>query len=461
MEDIIFGNLIQNEKYSRSVLPHLKDDYFDVNHSLFLNIINTIFNEYNIIPNEKTAQQTLDDLVKSGNLKSEEIYASTQTLIKESYHYDSVEDLNWLIDKTEQFCNDQAVRNAVLGSVDIIQGDDQDTPVSAIPAMLQEAINVSFDNSVGHSYGDDAGARYDRYSDKSIQLPVDIDLLNEITDGGFPLKALVVAMGGPGTGKSLHLCHLAASLYKSGRNVLYISLEMSEEKIAERIDANLLNIDIKEVKHLGKDLFLKKVNKIKKSTSGRLVIKDYPTSTAHVGHFRSLLHDLKTKQDFVPIAIMVDYINICTSSRLKYGNDSYTYIKAIAEELRGLASEFNVCLFTATQTNRDGFGNSDVDLTNTSESFGLPATADMMYALIVNEVLDQQNQMMIKQLKNRYNDITDPRTKTFLIGINKSKMQLYNVEHQAQDDIGAHHAQKLTPDDSIPASSLVTTGFKF
>jgi len=462
MESIIFGNLVNNEAYARSVIPHLNKEWFDPQHALFLTMFDTVMNDYNIIPNEQTLSHTLDELVASNQLQSEEIYTSTKQSIRDAFAYDSREDLKWLIDNTEKFCNEKAVFNAVLGSVDIIQGKDKKTLVTAIPQLLQDAINVSFDNSVGHSYEDDVDARYEFYHQTMSQLPVDIEMLNVITDGGFPLKSLIIVMGGTGTGKTLHLCHLAASLYKMGRNVLYISMEMPDYKIAERIDANLLNIDIKDVKTLSKDMFADKVNKIKKGTSGRLVIKDYPTSTAHAGHFRALLNELKTKKDFKPDAIMVDYINICASSRMKYSNDSYSYVKSIAEELRGLASEFNCALFSATQTNRDGFGNSDVDLTNTSESFGLPATADMMYALITNEVLEQQNQVLIKQLKNRYADIANPKTKQFLLGINRSKMQLYNVEQSAQSDVGHKQNQDTGPLNKFGKNEKTnTSGFKF
>lgn len=455
MQEIIFGNLLKNEDYMRAALPYLKSEYFEPEYSIVLKLMNDLVDQYNMQPNRQTMQHTLNKLVEDNILKSEQLYNKASSVIKQSFEYPSEEKLNWLIDQTEKYCNEKAVYNAVLQSVDVINGEDKETPVTAIPQILQEAINVSFDNSVGHSYEDDVEDRYEFYHQKMSQLPIDIDMFNTITDGGFPLKSLIIAMGGTGTGKTLHMCHIAASLFKSGKNVLYISMEMAAEKIAERIDANLLNIDIQDIKHLSKDMLTSKVNKIKKGTSGRLVIKDYPTSTAHAGHFRALINELRTKKDFVPDAIVIDYLNICACQRMKYSADTYSYIKAIAEELRGLASEFNVALFSATQTNRDGFGSSDVDLTNTSESFGLPATADVMYALISNEVLQQQNQIMIKQLKNRYSDISNPKTRQFTIGINPSKMQLYNLEDQAQDDIGMKPTAP-TP----PASTLLNESNK-
>jgi archaellum biogenesis ATPase FlaH len=378
-------------------------------------------NKYNKLP---TAETLLIELDTSSN------YEEAKTLLKADV--DAVEK-DWLVDRTEGWCQDRALHLAVMDSIEIINGTHKELSKDAMPDLLTKALAVTFDSSVGHDYIDDAEGRFEFYNATEERIPYDLTYFNQITKGGLPRKSLSVILAGTGVGKSLFMCHQAAAAMSMGKNVLYITCEMAEEKIAERIDANLLNVDIAKLDTLEHDNFINKVNKISTKTQGKIIIKEYPTATAHTGHFRALLSEIKLKRKMVPDIIFIDYLNICASARMKgMGGsiNSYTYIKSIAEEIRGLAVEFNVPIVTATQVNREGFDSSDVDLTNTSESFGLPATADLMFALISNEELEGLNQIMVKQLKNRYNDIG--LNKRFVIGVDRAKMRLFDVEERAQ-----------------------------
>jgi archaellum biogenesis ATPase FlaH len=360
-------------------------------------------------------------------------------------------DTEYLIIETEKWCKDRAVYLAIMDSIGIIDGKDPEKTEGAIPEILSTALGVSFDQAIGHDYIDDSDSRFEFYNKTEERIPWDLDYFNKITKGGIPNKTLNVCLAGTGVGKSLFMCHNAASVLQQGKNVLYITMEMAEERIAERIDANLMDLPIQQLESLPKDIFSEKIQKIAKGTIGKLLIKEYPTGAAHSGHFRALLNELKLKKKFAPDIIYIDYLNICSSSRMKAMGgsiNSYTYIKAIAEELRGLAIEFNVPIMTATQTTRSGFSNTDVGLEDTSESFGLPATADLMFALIATEELDELNQVMVKQLKNRYNDPT--KFKRFVVGIDRARMKLYDVEESAQSDIMS--------DMSIPDKPIATWG---
>ncbi len=360
-------------------------------------------------------------------------------------------DTDYLINETEKWCKDRAVYLAIMDSIGIIDGKDPEKSEGAIPEILSTALGVSFDQAIGHDYIDDSSARFDFYNKTEERIPWDLDYFNKITKGGIPNKTLNVCLAGTGVGKSLFMCHNAASVLQQGKNVLYITMEMAEERIAERIDANLMDLPIQQLESLPKDVFSEKIQKIATGTIGKLLIKEYPTGAAHSGHFRALLNELKLKKKFAPDIIYIDYLNICSSSRMKAMGgsiNSYTYIKAIAEELRGLAIEFNLPIMTATQTTRSGFSNTDVGLEDTSESFGLPATADLMFALIATEELDELNQVMVKQLKNRYNDPT--KFKRFVVGIDRARMKLYDVEESAQSDIMS--------DMSIPDKPIATWG---
>jgi archaellum biogenesis ATPase FlaH len=351
----------------------------------------------------------------------------------------------WLLEQTEQFCKDRAVYNAILASIKIIEGKDQVHSKDAIPSLLSEALGTCFDNHIGHDYIENAEERFDFYNRVEEKIPFDLEMFNLITKGGLSRKTLNIALAGTGVGKSLFMCHVAAGALTKGRNVLYITMEMAEERIAERIDANLLNLTMDELKVVDREVFNTRIGKIAKKTQGKLIVKEYPTASAHAGHFRALLEELKLKREFCPDIIMIDYLNICASQRMKQGANvnSYTYVKAIAEELRGLAVEYNVPIISATQTTRGGFTNSDPGLEDTSESFGLPATADFMFALVSNEELEQLNQIIVKQLKNRYNDLN--YYKRFVLGIDRAKMKLYDVEISAQD--GLSDAGKQSHDD--------------
>ena len=431
IEEITLSKLILNESYCRKVMPFIKREYFDghPNGVLFETLTEYVSNfDTNPEPNALKIE------VEKRRDITEDVYKDIERFLdnldRDQYNED------WLVDTTEKWCKERAIYLALMESVQIADGQDKTRTKDAIPSIMSEALGVCFDDHVGHDYIQDSDDRYDFYHKKEEKVPFDLDYFNKITKGGLPNKTLNIALAGTGVGKSLFMCHVASSMLLQGRNVLYITMEMAEEKIAERVDANLLDIPIQQLNSplLTKEKYSSKLLQLKKKTQGKLVIKEYPTASAHVGHFKALLNELSLKKGFSPDAIFVDYLNICASARYK-GTivNSYTYVKAIAEELRGLAVEFNVPIVSATQTTRSGFANSDVDLTDTSESFGLPATADLMLALISTEDMEQLGQIMVKQLKNRYNDPT--MYKRFVVGIDRAKMRLYDCEQSAQDDI--------------------------
>ena len=421
IEETILRNLIYNEQYYRKVVPFIKADYFQEYHEkIVFEEIADFAAKYDKVP---TKEVLTINLQNRGDLTEETFKDSVQGINSLS---DDWVDYDWLLDSTEKWCQDRAIYLALMQSIKIADGGDKKFTKGAIPSILQDALAVSFDEHIGHDYIEQSSDRYEFYHRKEEKIPFDLEKFNFITKGGLPNKTLNIALAGTGVGKSLFMCHMAGSALTQGYNVLYITCEMAEEKIAERIDANLLNVNVKDIIELPEVLFSSKVNEIAKKTRGKLIIKEYPTASAHVGHFKALLSDLNLKKDFKPDIIFVDYLNICASVRYKGAIvNSYTYVKAIAEELRGLAVESNVPIISATQTTRAGFGNSDPDLTDTSESFGLPATADFMFALISTEELEQQGRIMVKQLKNRYNDPTSSRK--FMVGIDRSKMKLYDV----------------------------------
>ena len=442
LEDTILTNLIFNEEYTRKVLPFLKDEYFGTrSDKIIFSQIYDFVNKYNNLPTKETL---IIELNTRKDINEEEFKAIKTTIAG----LNPVEaDLEWLFDTTEKFCKDKAVNNAVLNGIKILDGKDQKRTPEAIPSILSEALAVSFDNHIGHDYIDDADDRFDWYHRKELKLPFDLQYFNRITKGGVPQKTLNVCLAGTGVGKSLFMCHLAASSILEGKNVLYITLEMAEERIAERIDANLFDVTIDDLHAMPKDLYDNKLNKLESKTKGKLIIKEYPTASAHSGHFRSLLNELALKKSFRPQVIFIDYLNICASSRFKGGNiSSYFYIKAIAEELRGLAVEFDVPIFSATQTTRTGFVSTDIGLEDTSESFGLPATADFMFALMSNEELEGLGQMKVKQLKNRYNDPAINRS--FIVGVDRAKMRLYDTENSAQNIVGG---KELKQEENYPS----------
>ena len=421
IEETILRNLIYNEQYYRKVVPFIKADYFQEYHEkIVFEEIADFAAKYDKVP---TKEVLTINLQNRGDLTEETFKDSVQGINSLS---DDWVDYDWLLDATEKWCQDRAIYLALMQSIKIADGGDKKFTKGAIPSILQDALAVSFDEHIGHDYIEQSSDRYEFYHRKEEKIPFDLEKFNFITKGGLPNKTLNIALAGTGVGKSLFMCHMAGSALTQGYNVLYITCEMAEEKIAERIDANLLNVNVKDIIDLPEVLFSSKVNEIAKKTRGKLIIKEYPTASAHAGHFKALLSDLALKKDFKPDIIFVDYLNICASVRYKGAIvNSYTYVKAIAEELRGLAVESNVPIISATQTTRAGFGNSDPDLTDTSESFGLPATADFMFALISTEELEQQGRIMVKQLKNRYNDPTSSRK--FMVGIDRSKMKLYDV----------------------------------
>jgi len=430
IEITILKNLIHNDEYSRKVVPFINKDYFEEFHEkIIFEEVCTFIVKYNSLPTKETL---IIESEKRTDI-TEDVFAKIRDCV--GLLNDTPNDLQWLLDTTEKWCRDRAIYLALVESISIADGDNSKKNPDAIPSILSDALAVSFDNQVGHDYLEDYEERYESYHREEDKIPFDLDYFNKITKGGLPNKTLNVALAGTGVGKSLFMCHLAASTLLQGKNVLYITLEMAEEKIAERIDANLLNVPIQDIINLPQQIFEKKVTNLAKKTQGSLIIKEYPTASAHSGHFKALLSELALKKSFKPDIIFVDYLNICASSRYKAnGNvNSYSYIKAIAEELRGLAVEANLPIVSATQTTRSGYGNSDVDLTDTSESFGLPATADLMFALISTEELENLSQIMVKQLKNRYHDPTI--NKRFVVGIDRGKMKLYDCEQSAQDDI--------------------------
>ncbi len=443
LETVILRNLIRNEDYLRKVLPFLKTEYFtDKTEKIIYEEINKFTETYNSTPSIESIELAVKE---RRNLSDEELEKSESYLHEIASFKDEESKVQWLTDKTEKFCQERAIYNAVLGSISILDGKDKSNDKGAIPKILSDALAVSFDNSVGHDYLENSDERYEFYHRKEERIPFDLEYFNKITKGGLPAKTLNIALAGTGVGKSLFMCHVAAGAMAQGKNVLYITLEMAEEKIAERIDANLLNVSIDALMELPRDMYERKVKRVKDMTTGKLIIKEYPTASASTTHFRTLLNELNLKKSFVPDIIFIDYLNICCSSRIKPGSNinSYTYVKSIAEELRGLAVEYGVPIVSATQTTRSGFTSSDPGLEDTSESFGLPATADLMFALITSEELEALGQIMVKQLKNRYSDPT--AFKRFVIGVDRSKMKLYDVEQTAQDGLADAGRQDNQP----------------
>ena len=412
----------------RKVLPFINNDYFEGVYRQLFKEIGKYVSKYNKLPTQESFKIELDD----SDSFNDEQYRHAVEILPEIFKVENI-DYEWLINKTEKWCQDRALHNAVMESISIIDGKHQTLTKNALPEILSDALAVNFDANIGHDYIENFSDRYEFYHKEEERIAFDLDYFNKITKGGLPNKTLNIALAGTGVGKSLFMCHMAAAALTDQKNVLYITMEMAEERIAERIDANLLNIPIDQLDKLSRDMFSQKVSQLAKQTNGRLIVKEYPTGSAHAGHFRALLNELKLKKKFEPDIIFIDYLNICASSRMKgMGGaiNSYTYVKAIAEELRGLAVEFDVPVVSATQTTRSGYSNSDVGLEDTSESFGLPATADLMFALVSTEELEQQGQLMVKQLKNRYNDPT--YKKRFILGIDRSKMRLFDVDENNQ-----------------------------
>ena len=431
VENLILKNLLLDEVFVRKSLPFIRAEYFNdpLERNLF-EVINKYFTQYNAIPTKEALEIEVGQL----DTISDEQHKNIVHIIKEIDEEKS--EPEWIVDVTEKWCQDRALYIALMSSIKIAEGNDEQRAAGSIPSILSDALAVSFDNHIGHDYLEDYEERYEFYHRTEDKIPFDLEFFNKITKGGLPNKTLNIALAGTGVGKSLFMCHVASSALLQGKNVLYITLEMAEEKIAERIDSNLLNCDIQNLNQLPKMMYDNKVTSIAKKTQGKLIVKEYPTASAHCGHFKSLLNELALKKSFKPDIIFIDYLNICASSRFKgnAGNvNSYSYIKAIAEELRGLAVEANLPIVSATQTTRSGFASSDIDLTDTSESFGLPATADLMFALISSEELEGLGQIMVKQLKNRYNDPTV--NKRFVVGIDRAKMRLYDVEQSAQQNL--------------------------
>lgn len=429
-EDLILSSLVYNEDYARKVIPFLKAEYFqDSAVKDVYEVVDEFLKKYNTQPTKEAIKVELDARTGVNENRHKDCFNVVERLEPVN------ENLDWLVEKTEGYCKDRAVVNALYQSIQIVDGKDSKFSKNAIPGILTDALAVSFDSSIGHNFLDDSEARYDFYHLKENKIPFDLDYFNKITRGGLSQKSLNIILAGTGVGKTMFMCHCAATNLMQGHNVLYITMEMAEEKIAERIDANLLNVTTEELAILPKDVYLKKVGRVKEKTSGKLIIKEYPTASAGSIHFRALIEDLKIKKNFMPNIIYIDYLNICMSSRLKLGAsvNSYTYIKAIAEELRGLAVEYKLPIVSATQTTRSGYTNTDLGLEDTSESFGLPATADFMFALITTEELAGLNQVMVKQLKNRY---SDPNTdKRFVVGVDRPKMKFYDTEQNSQIDI--------------------------
>jgi len=440
----ILSNLLNNEVYCRRVIPYIKREFFDGSHRTVFDLITQFVGKHNKLPTTSVLEL---ELRKTS--AHEDILNESATLIAEISKKIDI-DTDYLIKESEKWCRDRAVYNAIMDSIQIIDGKSKEKTEGAIPEILSDALGVSFDQAIGHDYIDNSDERFEFYNTKEDRIPFDLDYFNKITKGGLPNKTLNIALAGTGVGKSLFMCHCAASALQQGKNVLYITMEMAEERIAERIDANLMDLPIEQLQRISKNAFDSKIQKIATASIGKLIVKEYPTGAAHTGHFRALLNELKMKKNFKPDMIYIDYLNICASSRMKgLGGsiNSYSYIKAIAEELRGLAVEFNVPIVSATQTTRSGYSNTDVGLEDTSESFGLPATADLMFALISTEELEELGQLLVKQLKNRYNDPT--KYKRFVVGIDRSRMKLYDVEESAQQDL-------MT--DSVPDKPIATWG---
>lgn len=424
LEQTILRNLLTNDEYARKVAAFLSPDYFEGVYKALFKEFTKFISKYNKLPTLEAFKIEIDE----GDRLNDEQYRHAIEILPNIFTPEP-ENLEWLVDRTEKWCQDRAVYNAIMESIQVIDGKHQTLAKNAIPDILSKALSVTFDTNIGHDYLENVDGRYDFYHEQEERVPFDLDYFNRITKGGLPNKTLNIALAGTGVGKSLFMCHVAGAALSQGKNVLYITMEMAEERIAERIDANLLNVPIDQLENLSKDMFTQRVMDLAKKTSGKLIIKEYPTGQANASHFRALLNELKLKKNFVPDLIFVDYLNICASSRMKAMGgaiNSYSYIKSIAEELRGLAVEFNVPIVSATQTTRSGYSNDDVGLEDTSESFGLPATADLMFALISNEELANNGQMLVKQLKNRYNDPTSYQR--FVVGIDRSKMRLYDVD---------------------------------
>ena len=437
LEVTILNNLISNEEFTRKVLPFLKSDYFTVrSYKIIFAEIHEYISNYNALPSLNALSIECQERTDLSESQFKDIMEVLSGLSNEKA------ELDWIIDSTEKWCQERAIYLSLMESVKIADGQDEKRDKGAIPQILSDALGVSFDQNVGHDYLQNYEERYDFYHKTEEKIPFDLEFFNKITKGGLPNKTLNVALAGTGVGKSLFMCHVTSSCLLQGKNVLYITMEMAEEKIAERIDANLLNVPIQKLHDLPRAMYENKISALSKKTQGKLIIKEYPTASAHVGHFKALLNELELKRNIKPDIIFVDYLNICASQRYKGSIvNSYTYVKAIAEELRGLAVETNVPIVSATQTTRSGFGSSDVDLTDTSESFGLPATADLMFALISTEELEEQNQIMVKQLKNRYYDPT--LNKRFCLGIDRSKMRLYDVDEAQKDLVDAGVEDKI------------------
>lgn len=447
LEQSILRNLLTNEQYMRKVIPFIKKEYFEGTYRLLFNEVVRFISKYNKLPTLDAFKIEVDQSDKF----NEQTYGHALDILPTIFEKKE-ENQQWLLDTTEKWCQDRAIYLAIMESISVIDGKHQKLTKNALPDILQSALAVSFDTNIGHDYLENVDQRYDFYHEQEERIPFDLDYFNRITKGGLPNKTLNICLAGTGVGKSLFMCHVAASALSQGRNVLYITMEMAEERIAERIDANLMNVAIDQLENMTKNMFRERVENIAKKTNGKLIIKEYPTGQAHSSHFRALLNELKLKKKFVPEIIFIDYLNICASSRMKgMGGaiNSYSYIKSIAEEIRGLAVEFDVPIVSATQTTRSGYGNSDPGLEDTSESFGLPATADLMFALISNEELAGLGQIMVKQLKNRYND---PNTdKRFVIGVDRSKMKLYDVDESQQD---------ILNDEDVPVFDKTPSGEK-
>jgi len=456
LENIILSTLLSDEDYFRKVIPFLKTEYFSGEHKTLLSKITQHADKYNKAP----TRQALAIAIEEDRKISEGELPALGEWLKSEYENDS--DAEWLLDQTEKYCKDKAIYNAIMDSIQVIDGRDKDRGPDALPDMLSKALQVGFDNNIGHDYIENADKRYEFYHRLEEKMPFDLAMFNEITEGGLANKTLNVALAGTGVGKSLFMCHMAANAISQGKNVLYVTLEMSEERIAERIDANLMNLPIGQLKDLSKQMFEDRIEKINEKIQGRLIVKEYPTASAHAGHFKALLNELTLKRNFIPDIIFIDYLNICSSSRFRAGSsaNSYTIIKSIAEELRGLAVEHDVPIVTATQTTRSGYNSSDVELTDTSESFGLPATADLMFALISTEELEKLGQIMVKQLKNRYSDPT--RNKRFMIGVDRARMKLFDVEGDPQEGLqDAGNDDTPVFDNTAIAKFGTYDGFKF
>ena len=430
LQTTILKSLTKNETFCRKALPHIKAEYFENEFKPVYQLFLDFLTKYNKLPTSKVLEIEFQQSIHVDKPNATDVLNT----IRDLDNYEPVQD-DWLVEATEKWCKDRAVHLAIMESITIIDGKSQKGE-GMIPDILSKALSVTFDTNVGHDYIESANDRFDFYHTVEDKMPFDLSKFNEITKGGVPRKTLNIILAGTGVGKSLAMCHFASAALAQGKNVLYITMEMAEERIAERIDANLFDVGIGRLDQMPKQLFDVKIKQIKEKTQGKLIVKEYPTASAHTGHFRALLNELKLKKDFVPDVIYIDYLNICASSRMKSLGGSintYSFIKAIAEEIRGLAVEFNVPIWSATQVTRTGFGNTDVEITDTSESFGLPATADLMLALISTEQLESMNQLMVKQLKNRYNDPT--KNKRFVVGIDRPKMRLYELDDSAQDDI--------------------------